>query len=751
MKKILYISLSLAAGLISRAAIYDVGPASALTKLSEVAWGALKPGDIVNIYPTPGGYHEIIQVSAAGTAAQPIIIRGIPDPVTGALPVIDGKNAVMDPRVDFRSTGTNRAGLPISDFEQWGVLLVTPRKTGYVYGTTFPEYITIESLNIQGALYDPTGAISFTDQRGAKRIYDPFACGIYIEFARHLTIRGCEISFNGNGIFANSKNGAAQSSVDLLIEKNYIHDNGQPIINNQTASNGLVYWSNGYHEHNIYVESVGAVYQYNRFGPLRPGCFGTMIKDRSSGTLIRYNEVTSTAASNIFAILDPQGGTGYIDVQPNYRDVFVYGNVITLQPSAVGCTALIWFGAFNGAAYYSQLHRGVLHFYQNTVVSHQGTIGAFDLTSPEYSGGPSILESVDCRNNIFYTDSSFQSFYSAFHFVVGGGVTAVNLGVNWVSPGSRPDWGGHPFAGTVNGMSNLIVGNAAGQNDPGFVDLTGGDYHLTSAADSIDTAGLLDTATLNGGYTPTDQYVAPQTHAPRTTLGAAADLGAFESAAVYSGNPPPPVTPPPVTPPPPPVTNPPPTSPPPTSSELLIALPRSYALTLGHSEAITLTAAVAMGSSGPLVYELLTKPVRGTLTGTPPNLVYTPAAAEGGSDYFSFVVHRGTAVSAPAFIFLGYNLPNTSLPSITLTSPAAVTATKAPASIQISATASDPSGIKKVDFFVGGTLIGTATAAPYKFTWTQVPTGTYSVVAKVFNNLNIRTYSKPAVVMVRSF
>ena len=53
----------------ARAATYDVGlPAAPLQKLSDVPWAALQPGDIVNINAKPGGYHEIIQISASGTA-----------------------------------------------------------------------------------------------------------------------------------------------------------------------------------------------------------------------------------------------------------------------------------------------------------------------------------------------------------------------------------------------------------------------------------------------------------------------------------------------------------------------------------------------------------------------------------------------------------------------------------------------------------------------------------------------------------
>lgn len=495
---------------ISHAATYNVGPAMGyLAKLSDVPWGMLKPGDIVNIHCTPGGYHEIIQISESGTAAQPIVIRGIPDN-TGTLPIIDGANAVIDSHVDYRS----------SVFENLGVILVTPRKKTYAYGKTFPSYISIETLDIRNALYKADASISFTDQHGANRIYSTFACGIYIEFARHLTVRGCEISFNGNGIFANSKNQAAQSSADLLIEKNYLHDNGQPYIQ------GL---SNGYAEHNIYIESDGAVYQYNRFGPLRPGCHGVMIKDRSAGTVIRYNEVTSTECSNIFAILDPQGGSGYIEFKPNYPDAYVYGNIITMQAGVSNGSSIIWFAACNGSSFYPTEHRGTLYYYNNTVINHQKGVAAFFLTDLPYTPTPNIYEKVDCRNNIFYTDTAINAnIYQAFKMVITGANGVVNMGKNWISPKTTQLWLGHEGGSIVNGWANQLFGDANGVNNPGVADLVGGNYRLTTNSNSVDAADPLAFSALALGYDVTEEYLAPQDHQLRAILGLASDLGALE-------------------------------------------------------------------------------------------------------------------------------------------------------------------------------------------------------------------------------
>ncbi len=689
----------------SRATTYQVGPAaSQIPTLAGVPWGALQPGDVVNIHVKPGGYHEIIQISASGTAAQPILIRGIPD-ASGALPVLDGDGAIMDPSVDF--------AVPL--FEKLGVIIVSPRQKTYVYGQTFPSYITIESLAIRNALYDPTGTLHFTDQHGATRIYDSFACGIYIEFARHLTVRGCEISFNGNGVFANSKFLAAKASGDLLIEKNYFHDNGQP---------GIAGVTNGYSEHHIYIESVGAVYQYNRFGPLRPGCHGCMIKDRSSGTVIRYNSVVSTEASEIFAILEPGGGSGWIENQPDYRDAFVYGNVITLQASAgsAGGNNVIWFaGSGDGnPVTYAQKHRGTLYFYHNTVVTYRSSTAAFFFPDAASAGSNTILEKVDARNNVFFTDTAINaSVYSSFFLSLAPATGTLDLGLNWVSPGSRPDWYGHPGGGTVNGWSNLTIGDYAGHNDPGFVSLAALDYHLTSGSDSIDGAGPLAPAALAKGYTVDAEFLAPQSSQPRVALGAHADLGAFETSALYVQ---------------------------PPINHAPVTLPSSLNLIGTAPVMITLAAFDADGD--PLVYASSAQVPAGSLTGVAPNFVFTPPAGS-GSAVVGYNANDGHVTSAPGYIYITYNAPGNPPPVVAFASPLANTTVAKSTPVTLTATASDANGIKKVEFYVGARFVGAAVAAPYTCNWSTATAGRYQIVAKAYDNLNAATFTQPLFVTVQ--
>ena len=66
-------------------------------------------------------------------------------------------------------------------------------------------------------------------------------------------------------------------------------------------------------------------------------------------------------------------------------------------------------------------------------------------------------------------------------------------------------------------------------------------------------------------------------------------------------------------------------------------------------------------------------------------------------------------------------------PVVSLIAPSANSVLVAPANVSLAASASDADGsIAKVEFFQGTTLLGTATAAPYTVTWSNVAAGRYS-------------------------
>ena len=85
-----------------------------------------------------------------------------------------------------------------------------------------------------------------------------------------------------------------------------------------------------------------------------------------------------------------------------------------------------------------------------------------------------------------------------------------------------------------------------------------------------------------------------------------------------------------------------------------------------------------------------------------------------------------TATSAPMSVAVIDNAP----PIVALAPPAPSGPYFAPASIHLAASASDPDGsVAKVDFYVDGTLIGTATSSPYAILWNDAGGGTHSIAA----------------------
>ena len=81
-------------------------------------------------------------------------------------------------------------------------------------------------------------------------------------------------------------------------------------------------------------------------------------------------------------------------------------------------------------------------------------------------------------------------------------------------------------------------------------------------------------------------------------------------------------------------------------------------------------------------------------------------------------------------------------PTVSITSPTNGASFNAPASITISANASDSDGtVSRVDFYQGTTLIGTATTAPFSTNWNNVTAGSYSLTAKATDNLGAQTTS----------
>jgi hypothetical protein len=109
------------------------------------------------------------------------------------------------------------------------------------------------------------------------------------------------------------------------------------------------------------------------------------------------------------------------------------------------------------------------------------------------------------------------------------------------------------------------------------------------------------------------------------------------------------------------------------------------------------------------------------------------------------------AVTTSASITIQVNAPANQPPVVTLTAPLNNAIYIAPASIIISANASDTDGtISKVEFYNGTTLLGTDAATPFTYSWTNVTVGSYTITAKAYDNVNAVTTSSSISIQVNA-
>jgi hypothetical protein len=466
---------------------YQVGPgAGQLASLDLVPWESLGPGDTVRIAYQAAPYKSKFMISGKGTAAAPIRICGIKGP-NGERPIIDGKGA------------TTRATIDYGNIVHQTRTLVLIKGASAAAWTYFPEYITIDGLEITGQYPDYT----FTDTTGASHPYDAFGACIWIERGQHIVLRDNSIHDCTNGIFSKSTDdGDFAVTKDLLIEANDIRDAG-------VAGDD--------HEHGSYVQSVGVVYQFNHYGPQRANGGGSALKDRSVGSVVRYNFLEGCARSLDFVEAEDYPNTALAD--PRYRTTFAYGNL--LRKSVGGIP--VHYGGDHGGATPSDpwgepiFRKGTLYFFNNTAIvdGDAYTMSFLQLSTTD--------EHAEVFNNVFYYSGNVQ--YKSLRagqdvgasWVTGG---VINLGVNWFNDGwvlNDPD---HPVPGTVTGSANAITGAAAPFDLTTFVPPPGSSV--------IDRGQAPPSAA--AAYPVEFEYTSDLKARARVTRGAALDLGAFEAA-----------------------------------------------------------------------------------------------------------------------------------------------------------------------------------------------------------------------------
>lgn len=473
---------------------YTVGPGQTYATIGEVPWATLAAGDSVRIFWRDEAYHEKFLIQGQGTQDAPIVICGVPGP-DGQLPVIDGEDATVSPDMGYATVDGQARGLihlSLGGDDNWGAK---------------PEYVVIQGLHIRNAFYQ----YDYTGSDGATVPYFENAAGIFIERGEHIMVRGVELESNGNGLFVASGDAEETRSRDIVLERSYVHDNGTP----ETGPD---------QRHNIYTEADGIVFQYNEIGPLAPGAQGAALKDRSAGTVVRYNRISGGARS--LDLVDAEDSSPLAQDDPDYRTTLVYGNVIVNDASTHGAdlSNMIHYGGDSGET--DGYRKGTLYFVHNTVVVRADQDDAagvgryqtslFDLDTND--------ETAVVTNNVVHVRSVTPGA-APTELDWGRSAGAIELGVNWASP-TIADWR-YPddTTGTVNGSDKLLSND---DNDPGFVDEAGGDLAPAEGSPLIDAAESPPDEFAALGLTISVEYAGGSTARSRSDDGAP-DLGAYES------------------------------------------------------------------------------------------------------------------------------------------------------------------------------------------------------------------------------
>lgn len=439
--------------------VYEVGPGREYPDPGEVPWESLEPSSLVRIHYRDTAYRNKWVINVAATEAQPVVVLGVAD--NGRRPVISGDNAETRQALDY-----------------WN----EPRSVIKVGGSSTPDnpngpsYIYIQGLDIQSA----RPAYHFSDDSGQTGTYSQNAAAVHIEEGDAITIHDCLLHDAGNGLFSSS------ATSRIVISGNHVYDNGIA---------GSIY------HHNSYTESQGILFEFNQYGPLRDGCPGNNLKDRSSGTVIRYNWIESGNRQLDLVETDHD----HIVNDPDYDQTFVYGNVL-IEPDDAGNSQILHYGGDGGDT--TMYRQGTLYFYHNTVVSTRSG----NTTLMRLSTTPVQAEVF---NNILFSTAGG----SRMAITSGNGQTT--LTDNWLPLG----WRLTHESGLDPGATVTDMGNVEGDT-PGFTDLDDQDFHLTGDAGAGGGAGPLPAEVAD--YPVEYQYIRHQQYGSRP-VNDTSDIGAFES------------------------------------------------------------------------------------------------------------------------------------------------------------------------------------------------------------------------------
>lgn len=228
----------------------------------------------------------------------------------------------------------------------------------------------------------------------------------------------------------------------------------------------------------------------------------------------------------------------------------------------------------------------------------------------------------------------------------------------------------------VNGLTattvfNKPVNTTLAATDPRNLPLT---YEITAGPAN----GSLSGTAPNLVYTPALEYVGPDSFTYRVSNGQSTSSIATVTLAVTIGTPP-------------------------------AAVNKNIAAVTNNSKPVSLDA--ADGDGHPLTYRIVAQPQHGTLSGTAPNLTYTPTAGYIGADSFTYVANDGKLDSNVATVAI--TIVNTNPVGVDL-----LAKTKRNKPVPLTLAATDPRGLPLSYAVASAPLHGTLSGAAPNFVYT---------------------------------
>ena len=176
------------------------------------------------------------------------------------------------------------------------------------------------------------------------------------------------------------------------------------------------------------------------------------------------------------------------------------------------------------------------------------------------------------------------------------------------------------------------------------------------------------------------------------------------------------------------------------SNGMAYTAPATITVTASASESGGTISKVEFYNGSSLIATDTASPYTTTFTGVPAGTYVLTARAYDAAGV--------TVTSSPVTVTVG-STPVASKPTVALTSPVSGSTFKAPATVTLSASASETGGtISKVEFYNGSTLLATDTISPYSVTFSGVPAATYTITVRAYDTKGVSTTSAPVTVKV---